>query len=78
MLDIVVVIGGVVEVPGLEIRTVGVLVIGGIGNVVGCVVVQEIRKPDICLVIVIGRIVDGIEGMVSFSTFYNSTEAGKG
>ena len=65
-IGIVVVIGGVVVVPGLEIRAIGVLIIGGIGDVVCGVVVEEVREPDIGLVIVrvVGGVMDGVEGLV--------------
>ena len=63
-IGIVVVIGGVVVVPGLEVRAVSVL----IGDIVRCVVVEEVRKFNISLVIVrcriVGGIVNGIERLV--------------
>lgn len=64
--SVIVVVGGIVVVPGVEIRAVGVLIIGGIGDVVCGVIVEEIREPDIGLVIVrvVGGVMDGVEGLV--------------
>ena len=68
MLDVVIVVGGVVVVPGLEIRAVGVLIIGGVGDVIGGIVVEEVFQADVGLVVigsrVIGGVVDGIKGVV--------------
>ena len=63
---IVVIIRCVVVVPGFEVRAVGVLVIGGAGDVVGGVVVQEVRKADVRLVVVrvVGGVMDSVEGLV--------------
>ena len=64
--SVIVVVGGIVVVPGVKIRAVGVLIIGGIGDVVCGVIVEEIREPDIGLVIVrvVGGVMDGVEGLV--------------
>lgn len=63
---IVVIIRCVVVVPGFEVRAVGVLVIGGAGDVVGGVVVQKVFQPDIGLVVVriVGGVMDRVEGLV--------------
>ena len=63
---IVVIIRCVVVVPGFEVCAVGVFVIGGAGDVVGGVVVQEVRKADVRLVVVrvVGGVMDSVEGLV--------------
>ena len=64
--SVIVIVGGIVVVPGVEIRAIGVLIIGGIGDVVCGVVVEEVRETDIGLVIVrvVGGVMDGVEGLV--------------
>ena len=61
-----VVIGGIIVIPGLKVCAIGVFVIGSISNIIGGVVVQEIREANIGLVVirVIGRVMDGIESPV--------------
>jgi hypothetical protein len=64
--SVIVIVGGIVVVPGVEIRAIGVLIIGGIGDVVCGVVVEEVRETDIGLVIVrvVGGVMDGVESFV--------------
>ena len=63
---VIVIVGGIIVVPGFEIRAVGILIVGRAGDVIGGVVIQKVREPDVGLVIVrvIGGIVDGVEGLV--------------
>ena len=61
---VIVIVGRVIVVPGFEVRTVGIF----ITDVVGGVLVEEVRELDVGLIVICGGVVcgvvDGVKGLV--------------